>query len=273
MQLGIGSFTYGWGVDKDYNESVNLQPLNELGLIERAKQFNVQLLQIGDNLPMHEWTEERLKVFEKLLQQNHIVLEIGARGLTEEHLHRYIQLCKRFNTKLLRFVTDGIGWEPSIKEIISIIQNNVSLLHQHNITLALENHDRFKAIDYVEIMNSVNSPEVGICLDTVNSTGAGESVEYIVDTLAPFTVNLHIKDFGIARLPHKQGFIIDGRIAGEGMLDVAMVIGFLNKYNRCHTCILEQWTSPEKDNQLTIQKELDWATKGIKNLKLLPQLS
>ncbi len=273
MQLGIGSFTYGWGVDISYNESANLKPLNELGLIERAKQFNVHLLQLGDNLPMHEWTEERLKVFEKLLQQNHIVLEIGARGLTEEHLHRYIQLCKRFNSKLLRFVTDGIEWEPTIEEIISIIKNKVSLLHQNNITLALENHDRFKVIEYVEIMNSVNSLQVGICLDTVNSMGAGESVEYIVDTLSPFTVNLHIKDFGIARLPHKQGFIVDGRIAGEGMLDIALVIDKLKKYNRCQTCILEQWTSPEKDNKITIQKELDWAIKSIKNLKQLPQLS
>lgn len=79
---------------------------------------------------------------------------------------------------------------------------------------------------------------MGICVDTVNSIGAGESVDYIVDTLAPFTVNLHIKDFGIARLPHKQGFIVDGRIAGEGMLDIALITGILKKYNRCHTCIL-----------------------------------
>lgn len=71
---------------------------------------------------MHEWAEKRLQVFEKLLKQNNIVLEIGAGGLTETHLRRYIHLCKRFNTKLLRFVIDGIGWEPTIKGIIGVIK-------------------------------------------------------------------------------------------------------------------------------------------------------
>ena len=80
---------------------------------------------------MNEWLEERLQVFAKLLKQINIVLEIGARRLIENNLRRYIHLCKRFNTKLLRFVTNNIGREPSIKEIISIIQNNVFLLQQY----------------------------------------------------------------------------------------------------------------------------------------------
>ena len=45
MQLRIGLFTYGCGIYKDYNESLNLKPLNELNWIEKPKQFNVQLLQ------------------------------------------------------------------------------------------------------------------------------------------------------------------------------------------------------------------------------------
>ena len=207
MQLGISSYTYGWGIDKDFNETAHL---NELDLIEKAVHFEVSLLQLGDNLPIHAWEEERLKVFEKALKKNNISLELGARGLTEAHLQKYIALCKRFETGILRFVTDGTDWEPSINEIAGIITNHLPLLKENHITLALENHDRFKATEYVEIMDRVKSDHVGICLDTVNSMGAGESAEYIVDTLAPFTVNLHIKDFGIARLPHKQGFIIDG---------------------------------------------------------------
>ncbi|MGL6267107.1 MAG: sugar phosphate isomerase/epimerase family protein, partial [Chitinophagaceae bacterium] len=210
MKLGIGSYTYGWNVDIAYNKDIRLKAMDESDLIEKAVQFNIHLLQLGDNLPMHEWNELRLNAFEQSLKQHQIILEIGARGLTEDHLYRYIHLCKRFNSKILRFVTDGQGWKPSIDQIVNCISSNLSCLIDNDITLALENHDRFKSTEYAEIMNRVNNVHLGICLDTVNSMGAGESVDYIVDTLSPYTVNLHIKEFGIARLAHNQGFIIDG---------------------------------------------------------------
>ena len=270
MQLGIGSFTYGWNVDIAYNQLIQLEAMDESDLIDKAVQFNIRLLQLGDNLPMHEWNESRLAAFEKTLKQHNIQLEIGARGLTEDHLYKYIQLCKRFNSKILRFVTDGKGWQPSIDQIVAIIKGHQAILEDNNLVLALENHDRFKATEYVEIMKEVDSQQLGICLDTVNSMGAGESVEYIVDTLSPYTVNLHIKEFGIARLPHNQGFIIDGRVAGSGMLNISSVVKKLQSYNRCHSAILEQWVPPENDIQTTLNKEIDWAEKGMGYLMPLP---
>ncbi len=269
MQLGIGSYTYGWGI-ASINHSVQLS-LNEHDLIDKAIQFDVQLLQIGDNIPLHEFDEHRLQLFESALKQNNIALEIGAKGLTSKHLQRYILLCKRFSAKILRFIIDGEGYEPDVSEAIKIIQGETEALVQNNITLALENHDRLKAKEYAEIINCVGSKQVGICLDTVNSMGAGEGLETIIDILAPLTVNLHIKDFGIIRLPHKQGFIIDGRVAGKGMLDIPKLLQKLKNYNRCHTAILEQWVPPEKDSQATIKKEQDWAQMSMTYLKNVVQ--
>ena len=235
MQLGISSYTYGWSVD--HENSAASDTMDEYDLIEKAKQFGIKLLQIGDNLPLHEWDEERLKAFEKGLKENAITLEIGAKGLTADHLYRYIHLCKRFDTRILRFIIDDKEYEPSFHEIISIIESNITALEQNNITLTLENHDRFTATEYAEIIKQADSKQVGICLDTVNSMGAGEGIAYIIETLAPYTVNLHLKDFGIARLPHKQGFIVDGRIAGEGMLNIPSLIEELLQYNRRNNTI------------------------------------
>ena len=261
MQLGISSYTYGWNVEHG---------MNELDLIDYAKKFEVKLIQIGDNLPLHTFNEERLQVFEKALQQNDISVEIGAKGLLKQHLRRYIYLCKRFDAKLLRFIIDDNNYQPSIKEVVSVIESEVELLNKYSITLALENHDRLKANEYVAIIKSVNRPNVGICLDTVNSMGAGESVEAILETLLPYTVNFHMKDFGIARLPHKQGFIIDGRIAGEGLLNISSFLEKLEASKNCRTCILEQWVVPEKDYVETILKEKLWAEQSIHYLKELP---
>ncbi|MBA2251045.1 MAG: sugar phosphate isomerase/epimerase [Chitinophagaceae bacterium] len=261
MQLGIGSYTYGWNVEHG---------MNDMNLIERAKEFGVKLIQIGDNLPLHTFNEERLQVFGKALRQNDITVEIGAKGLLQLHLHQYILLCKRFNAKILRFIIDDNNYRPTVEEVIRIIKSEANLLQQYNITLALENHDGLKADEYAAIIKSINSPNVGICLDTVNSMGAGESIETILETLLPYTVNLHIKDFGIARLPHKQGFIIDGRIAGEGLLNIPLLLEKLKARNRCHTCIVEQWVPPEKDKGETNLKEIHWAERSIRYLKALP---
>jgi len=261
MQLGIGSYTYGWNVEHG---------MNEIDLIECAKKFALKLIQIGDNMPLHTLSNERLRDFEKVLKQNDITIELGARGLTTQHLQQYILLCKRFNSKILRFIIDDNRYQPSIEEVVSVIKNNADLLDKYNITLALENHDRLNANEYAAIIKSVNRPNVGICLDTVNSMGAGESIETILETLFPYTVNLHIKDFGIARLSHRQGFIIDGRIAGEGLLNIPSLLEKLSACNSCQTCIVEQWVPPEKDYVETILKEKLWAEQSIHYLKALP---
>ena len=266
MQLGIGSYTYGWSIAAKKEDGIRYS-MDENDLIDKAKQFGIKLLQIGDNLPLHEWTEKRLEAFEKSLEQNNFTLEIGAKGLTTDNLIRYTELCIRFNAGILRFIIDDKNYEPAVKEVVQIISANVSLLEKHNITLALENHDRLKASEYALLVKLVNNKNLGICLDTVNSIGAGESIETIIDILAPCTVNLHIKDFGIARLPHKQGFIIDGRIAGEGMLNIPSLLTRLKPYNLCYTCIAEQWVPPEKDRSATLQKEQLWAEKSINYLQ------
>ena len=86
--------------------------------------------------------------------------------------------------------------------------------------LAIENHDRFPAERLAGIVESIGSPQVGICLDTVNSFGCLEGPEHVAAHLAPFVSSLHVKDFTIRRAGHMMGFEITGTPAGQGMLDI-----------------------------------------------------
>lgn len=271
MKLGISTYTYGWAVGvmgKDFP----VTPLNETGLIEKAHQHGLHLVQIGDNLPLHEMTDQQLDNFRRLAKEGGISIEAGARKLTEEHLCLYLQIAEKLDARLLRFVLDGSGYEPDINTVVGIIKNCVPALEQKNITLGLENHDRIKASQFAKIIESVGSSFVGICLDSVNSMGAGEGLERIVDVLAPYTVNLHLKDFGIKRLPHLMGFQIDGRPAGKGMLNIPWLIEKITKHSGCQTAILEQWVIPEKDIKATIDKEEKWAEESLQYLKPLFEL-
>jgi 3-oxoisoapionate decarboxylase len=145
------------------------------------------------------------------------------------------------------------------------------LLTKHNVTLGIENHDRFKATELASIMDAIAHDQVGICLDCVNSLGAGEGLDWTSDVLAPYTVNLHIKDFRIQRLPHKMGFLVTGTPAGDGMMNVPLLLEKLSRYNRCKSAVLEQWMEPEKNVEDTIGKEERWAQAGVSYLAQLPQ--
>ncbi|MCY7356502.1 MAG: sugar phosphate isomerase/epimerase [Rudanella sp.] len=267
MQLGISSFTYGWAVGVPGNCPEN--PLDEQMLLNQANAFGLRIVQIGDNLPLHKLPAERLNSLKKRLDSELIRLEIGARGLTEAHLQGYINLASCLNARLLRFVIDAPNYEPSVNEIVSLLRNALPALERVSLTLGLENHDRLLARDFANIVERVGSPNVGICLDSVNSMGAGEGLVEVVNTLAPYTVNLHLKDFGIRRLPHLMGFQIDGRPAGQGMLNIPWLLEQVSRHGRCQTAILEQWVVPEATLAATIAKEAAWAELSMHYLQTM----
>jgi 3-oxoisoapionate decarboxylase len=264
MQLGISSFTYGWNIGiKDFMPE---KPMNEVDLVNLTLYFGLKCLQIGDNLPIHTFSSSRKEQLKKLVKDNNIRIEIGAKKLNAENLQTYINLCQYFEAPILRFIIDGENYEPDKEEVISIINDFLPDLIKHNITLGIENHDRFKVKELAYIMEKINHKNIGICLDCVNSIGAGEGLEYVVETLAAYTVNLHFKDFKINRLPHKMGFIIDGEIAGQGMTNLPWLFEKIKPFGRCKSAILEQWVPPENDLDSTCKKEKVWAEAGIKYL-------
>lgn len=265
MQLGISTYTYGWTIG--IPGSMPAHPMTAPDLLAKAKAFDLKLVQFSDNLPLHLLASQDLETLHQEARKNKITLEIGARGLTPAHLQLYLGLAERLNTRLLRFVIDLPGYEPGVAEVVAIIKGHLPLLREKNITLGLENHDRLLAREFAQIMDEVGSDLVGICLDSVNSMGAGEGLEQIVQMLAPYTVNLHVKDFGIRRLPHLMGFQIDGRPAGKGMLNVPWLLEKIRPYGRCQTAVLEQWVVLEPDLERTIAKEIAWAEESIHYLK------
>jgi len=265
MILGISSFTYGWAVNYHTAKAKNLA--YEQVLINKTLAFGLKCMQIGDNLPVHTFDSKRLNDLKGKLTEHGIRIEIGARGLTDEHLEQYIQLADYLEAPLLRFVIDGPGFEPDNEIVVKTIKNALPILKERGITLGIENHDRFKARELAGIMESIGDKQVGICLDCVNSMGAGEGLEYVAGILSPYTVNLHIKDFTVTRLSHQMGFTVEGCPTGKGLTNVALLMEKVARYGRCESAILEQWAVPENNMEATVKKEEQWAQQSIDYLK------
>ena len=263
MQLGLSSYTYGWAVGVRGHEPEI--PLGEMGLLAKCREHGIKLLQIGDNLPLHALPPARLENLASSAAAHRVQLEVGAKGLRIDRLSEYVTLARQLRAKLLRFVIDDANYLPTPDTIAGILRDARSLLK--DITLGIENHDRFSAATLKQIIEQAGDERVGVCLDTANSIGAGEGLDTVLASLAPFTVNLHIKDFHIERVPYLMGFSVTGRPAGSGFLDVPKLLRCLAPFNRCHTALLELWTPPEANVQQTIARESSWAVQSLQYLK------
>lgn len=265
VKLGISSFSFCWavGVPGQMPE----KPLSLLDLIEMTHEYGLNLLQIGDNLPLHlVESEVRAQAREKM-QEYGIELEVGTRGLTDEILETYLPIAVEFQSKILRIVIDFGAYEPDEEEIVETLKRWLPKFEEKKVCLAIENHDRFEAKQLARILRRADSECVGICLDAANSLGALEGVEAVMDRLIPYTVNLHAKDVSIARLPSQLGFKVAGASAGTGNIDMKRLIHATQRNGKNANCILEQWTPFENSLEDTIRRERESADRAVAWLK------
>jgi sugar phosphate isomerase/epimerase len=269
MQLGISSYTYTWAIGVP--GSLPEQPLTALDLLSKAAELGVRVVQFADNLPLDRLSGPELDEIERQARGLGISVEVGTRGIAPDHLRVYFRLARRFGSPILRLVIDTPDHHPGVEEIVSTLRRIMPEFEAQQVCLAIENHDRFRAQTLADIVQRIDSQQVGVCLDTVNSFGALEGPEAVLDVLGPLVVNLHVKDFAVQRASHMMGFTIEGRPSGQGRLDVPWLLARLRRLGRDPNAILELWTPPADRLADTIAREAAWAVDSIHYLRgLIP---
>ncbi len=270
MRLGIGSYTYTWAIGVSGHPPGKLMTAGDL--LDKARQLGVRVVQFADNLPLDRLSPPELEDIESQTRELGISVEVGTRGIAPVHLSRNIEIASRLRSAILRVIVDSGEHRPGEDEIVEVLAGMVPQLRKAGICLAIENHDRFRARSLARIVERIGSMHVGICLDTVNSFGALEGPEAVVETLGPWTVNLHVKDFAIERVSHAMGFVVEGKPAGRGRLNVPWLLERLHAFGRDPNAILELWTPPCATIEETIAREAEWAGESIRYLRsLIPE--
>ena len=243
--------------------------MSAIALIDHAAELGLRVVQIADNLPLHEHSAARLADIRDHAREHAIEIEVGTRGIGEDHILRYLELARYFGSPILRAVIDSPADQPSPEEVIARLKPLMSKFRQAGVVLALENHDRFDSRTFVRIVEGLGRENAGICLDTVNSFGALEGPDVVIRTLAPYVVNLHLKDFVIRRHPSMMGFEITGAPAGQGRLAVPSLLDTLREQGRDVNVILELWPGPEATMAETVAKEEQWTVDSVRYLRTL----
>lgn len=266
MRLGIGSYTYVWAVGVP-GYPPPPRPLTAFTLLEKATELGVRVVQIADNLPLDRMPDADRVTLVRQAEQLRIDLEVGTRGIRTDHLRRYLRIATELRSPILRVVTDTEDHKPTLDEIVGILRPVMPEFERAGVSLAIENHDRFRAAALAEILDLVESPFVGVCLDTANSIGCVENVATLLAVLGPRVVNLHVKDYCVFRPPHHKGFVVEGRPSGQGQLDVSRLLAALQAHGRDPNAIVELWPPPEPTIEAAVAKEDEWARASVRYLR------
>ena len=264
-RLGVGSFAFAWAIGVPGHPPA--RPMEAFAFLDRSAALGAQVAQIGDNLPLQDWTHTDLERLRAHAADLSLTLEVGTRGIGGDNLVRYADIARTLSSEILRVVIDTESHQPTPDEVVATLRGALPALERAGVTLGLENHDRFPVATLAAIVREVASDRVGICLDTVNSLGSLEGPEAVLEALGPYVVNFHVKDARIERLSHNMGFLVTGTPAGQGMLDLPGMLRRLAELGRTPNVILESWPPPEADIEATIRKEAAWAEESMPYLR------
>jgi sugar phosphate isomerase/epimerase len=168
---------------------------------------------------------------------------------------------------ILRLVIDQPADEPSPEEALARLKPLLRECAQAEVRLAIENHDRFRSHVLAQLVEQLGPDQAGICLDTVNSFGALEGPDVVVQHLGAYVLCLHVKDFTVRRVRHNMGFVVEGCPAGQGRLDVPWLLKSLQGCPNRFNAILESWVTPSDSLPETIARERAWAAQGVSSLR------
>lgn len=258
MRLGIGSCTLRWAIEQ--------RQLSVLELLDLAHRWGVQVVHLDDLLPLEVFEPARLSELRLWAVNRKLSLEVGARGSQVEHLRKMIQVARQLASPVLRVILDTAEDQPSAEQAVSRLCEVKEDLRAADVVLAIENHDRFPAESLAWILDQLDCEHVRICLNLVNALGVPEGPRQVLSRLLGYTIMLKLNDFVIHRAASRQGFVVEGRPAGEGMLDVPWVLNQLSP-RQMESAIIELWTPPQQTMEQTLALERQWANRSVANVR------
>jgi sugar phosphate isomerase/epimerase len=101
------------------------------------------------------------------------------------------------------------------------------VVEKHELRLAVENHKDLRAPELVEVIRKLDSPFVGVCIDTGNNIALLETPKKTVELLAPLVFSTHVKDMGVEE--YRDGFRLAEVPLGTGFLDLVGLVAVLRK--------------------------------------------
>ncbi len=129
-------------------------------------------------------------------------LQGGTNAQAAADLLALLPVARALGCEIVRFVagnhfTFTQDVDERIRRLAPIVRQAAALAARHGLTLAVENHADFVMRDLLRLIEQVDAPNVGICLDTGNAIRVGDDPLEAARLAAPLVRMVHLKDMRV----------------------------------------------------------------------------
>ncbi|GAA1974797.1 sugar phosphate isomerase/epimerase family protein [Microbacterium pumilum] len=260
--IGLGSYAYFWQQSDRVDEPVSL-----VDVLRDTRAQDVDLFQICDYPPLLSMSATEIADAASAARDLGIEIELGTKGIDPAHLETFLRLADAFDARLVRSMLFAPDSRPSLEQAERMLRTALPAYEAAGVTLALETYEQVATDDLIGLIESIGSDRLGICLDPANVVARLETPQRVVERCAPFTKNIHAKDFAFARQDGWVGFTYSGTAMGTGLHDYPHLLRTVRPDERHINQIVEHWLPWQGDPESTITTERDWTRITLEYLR------
>lgn len=253
MPVGLSTYAFFWR-----SSEAARRPLGLPEMLAETKGLGATVFQICDYPAIESMAPAELRGLRDYAADLGVTLELGTRGIRLAHLERYRELAAILGVRFVRSMLHTADHKPAPAEAIGLLRQAVPRFGDHGVTLGLETYEQVPTKDLLAVVQGVDSPDLGVCLDPGNCVARLEMPAYVIGQVAPHVVNMHVKDFAFTRHEGWVGFSLIGCPLGAGLLDYDGMVRAVRPEARGINQIVEHWLPRARTMEETCRIELEW---------------
>lgn len=244
MKLAIDSYCYHRYFGEVYPEIQRPadRTLSVWDFLRRARQLGVQGVSLESCfLPTDERSLSQLRdrldelQFERVWAWGHPDgLCSGTNRAAAKDLARHLSIARQLGAKVMRIVggsrrTRPERWSVHKRRLTRMLSGLLGAAQEQGVVMAIENHIDLRCDEMLDLLDTIDSPWLGLCLDTGNNLRLFEEPVAVARALAPRAKATHIKDIGVRRGDPKEFSFWPSVPLGQGLIDIAAIVQILRQ--------------------------------------------
>lgn len=283
LKLGMHSYTlHLWGLGQNWGIVAEPRPkeINLMQLMDMAVDWGLDGLHItGCDLESRD--DKRLEEVASAARSRNLYLEYNF-SLDEEFDPRLndsfenaAYVCHKLGAEIAKVSMDirrprpvyGSCYHPSVMRQLANVYDNfkaaLPTIEKYGVHFAFENHTETFADEVLWLVDAINHPLAGICMDTVNSFPVLEGPEVAVEKLTPKATCIHFCDHKLDR--DQYGARFHGVAIGDGDIDCMKVVDLIRRKAPTDRINFEiEWDMGEDTLEEARAKQMDACIRSIK---------
>lgn len=243
MKVGIDSYSYHRFFGEVYPQQA--PPPYRMTLeqfLQRAREIGAEGVSL-ESCFLPSVDEEYLRSLRRLLDQYELErvyawghprgLEAGKNERAFQEMLASFAYADLLGAKAMRVVSGSRIYRaephgPQLERLKEWYRQTVPVAERYGIRFAVENHMDYTTDEFVDLLESVSSPYMGITFDFGNFARLGEDAVEAMRKLGPYVYATHVKDLQVnPGVPPAEWYAYASVPIGEGILDIPTLLQML----------------------------------------------